>query len=46
MQQRNLTAEQVIDFAHYLRQEEKSKATIEKYVHDVGVFCQFVGAGK
>ena len=43
MQQRNLTAKQVTEFAHYLRQEEKSKATIEKYVRDVGVFCRFSG---
>ena len=31
------------DFESYLRGEEKSRATIEKYMHDVGVFAAFAG---
>lgn len=32
------------DFALFLKIEEKSAATIEKYVHDVRCFAEFVGA--
>ena len=35
--------EQVQGFAAYLRENEKSAATVEKYVRDVGAFCAFAG---
>ena len=34
---------QVQAFATYLQESEKSAATVEKYMHDVRVFCSFVG---
>ena len=34
---------QVQAFATYLQETEKSAATVEKYMHDVRVFCSFVG---
>lgn len=34
---------QVEAFHQYLRREEKSAATVEKYLRDVRVFCDFVG---
>lgn len=33
-------------FGAYLRENEKSAATVEKYMHDVRVFCDFVGDSK
>ena len=34
---------QVQAFGTFLRENEKSAATVEKYMHDVRVFCSFVG---
>ena len=42
MKQRYLEAEQMRMFEIELRQEEKSEATVEKYLRDVGAFCRFV----
>lgn len=39
MKGRVLTAEIISDFCKYLQREEKSTATIEKYIHDVKTFC-------
>ena len=39
MKGRVLTAEIISDFCKHLQREEKSKATIEKYIHDVKTFC-------
>ena len=44
MELQNLTVDQLKSFAMYLRQDEKSKATQEKYLRDVGVFCRFAGS--
>ena len=33
----------ILDFEEYLRQEEKSDITIEKYLRDVTKFSKFVG---
>ena len=41
MEHRYLTVDQMKAFAMYLRQAEKSEATIEKYLRDVGAFCRF-----
>ena len=35
---------QVQAFATYLRENEKSRATVDKYLHDVRTFCAFVQA--
>ncbi len=40
---RLLKQNQLRQFETYLRNEEKSSATVEKYVHDVRVFYDFVG---
>ena len=44
MELQNLTVDQLKSFAMYLRQDEKSEATREKYLRDVGVFCRFAGS--
>lgn len=41
MDQHKLTAAQIKDFSVYLRQEEKSIATQEKYLRDVWAFFQY-----
>ena len=37
-----MTIEQIDKFKHYLIYEEKSKATIEKYIHDVTAFYKWL----
>ena len=44
MNERIMSQEMVELFADYLRREEKSTATCEKYLRDVGCFLRFVGA--
>lgn len=41
MEQRFLAEKKINAFGIYLRQEEKSEATVEKYLRDVGLFCRF-----
>lgn len=43
MEQIILDHQQIQAFAAYLKQNEKSAATVEKYTRDVGAFCAFVG---
>lgn len=38
-----LTENQVAAFADFLKNEEKSENTIEKYIRDVRAFCAYVG---
>ena len=40
---RFITSESIISYNCYLVEEEKSAATIEKYVHDVTVFKEWLG---
>ena len=40
---RIITSKKIKDFEIYLRNEERSKATIEKYMRDVRYFTSFVG---
>lgn len=44
MTSREIKAEQIRAFAAWLRQEEKSDATIEKYIRDVRAFSVFAAA--
>ncbi len=44
MNERYITEACIQKFAQYLRQEEKSSATIEKYLRDVRAFAVFAGA--
>lgn len=43
MKGRILTENQIAAFATYLKSEEKSENTIEKYIRDVGAFSAYVG---
>lgn len=43
MDQRQLSEVRIKEFANYLRNEEKSENTIEKYVRDVGTFARDTG---
>lgn len=45
MNKRIITDANLNDFKEYLRTEERSKATITKYLHDLIVFKSFVGDG-
>ena len=38
----NVTAEQIIDFKNYLITEERSTATVEKYVRDINAFSEWL----
>lgn len=40
---KKITDQTIKDFKAYLMEEEKSKATQEKYVHDVTAFCIWLG---
>ena len=42
MENRELTAERIRQFRSYLLQEEKSQATVEKYLRDVRSFGLFL----
>ena len=41
---RQLTSAQILKFKNYLIEEEKSKATLEKYVRDIEAFRVWIGA--
>ena len=43
MQKRRLSTVRLERYETWLRTEEKSKATIDKYLRDVGFFHKFVG---
>ncbi len=46
MYKRIITDERVTEFEEYLRTEERSKATISKYLHDLLVFKTFVNGSE
>lgn len=39
---KSITRKMIDGFISYLREEEKSEATVSKYLHDVSEFCRFV----
>ena len=41
MGERKITKQVIEQFQTYLRSEEKSLATMEKYIRDVRAFCKF-----
>ena len=43
MEQRNITEEQIESYRQYLIRDEKSTATVEKYLRDVRAFSVFAG---
>ena len=43
MDQRILNEQRIEEFRAYLQQEEKSEATIDKYIRDARAFCAFSG---
>ena len=44
MEQRNITEEQIERYRQYLIRDEKSTATVEKYLRDVRAFLVYIGA--
>lgn len=42
MEERTLTPERVAAYDHYLKQEERSSATLEKYLRDVRAFARWL----
>lgn len=44
MKKRVITEDMLCDFTRHLEENEKSKATIEKYLHDVRYFMRYAGA--
>ena len=40
---RKLTSKLISEFKGYIIEEEKSKATLEKYVRDIETFCSWLG---
>lgn len=42
MKKRRITAKEIAEFKEYLISEERSVATVEKYLRDVGVFAAYV----
>ena len=42
METRQITTESIGGFASFLRQKERSDGTIEKYLHDVKIFCSWL----
>ena len=42
MKTRKITTESIEGFASFLRQKERSDGTIEKYLHDVKIFCSWL----
>ena len=43
MEQRRITEEMIQSYHHYLIRDEKSTATVEKYLRDVRAFFSFIG---
>ena len=42
METRKIMTESIEGFASFLRQKERSDGTIEKYLHDVKIFCRWL----
>ncbi len=43
MKPKTISAEEICKFRHQLHLEEKSRATVNKYIHDITCFSEFVG---
>ena len=41
MKQRLVTEEMIVNFGHYLRENEKSRNTVDKYLRDVRKFKEY-----
>lgn len=46
MEKRTITTEQIVSFGQFLREDERSKATVEKYLREVRMFAAFLGSGE
>lgn len=46
MEQRNITVEQIASFGQFLREDERSTATVEKYLRDVRLFAAFLNGAE
>ena len=45
MKRKTVSAELITNFKEHLILEERSKATVEKYIRDVRTFAEYIGAG-
>ncbi len=43
MKDLRVTEQEIMEFERYLRNEERERATIEKYLRDVRFFCTWLG---
>ena len=46
MEKRTITTEQIVSFGQFLREDERSTATVEKYLREVRMFAAFLGSGE
>ena len=44
MNQYKLTAEQIAAYGAYLRQEDRARGTVEKYLRDLAAFARWLGS--
>lgn len=46
MEKRTITTEQIVSFGQFLREDERSAATVEKYLREVRMFAAFLDSGE
>lgn len=46
MEKRTITTEQIVSFGQFLREDERSKATVEKYLREVRLLAAFLNGGE
>ena len=46
MEKRTITTKQIVSFGQFLREEERSSATVEKYLRELRLFAAFLDGGE
>ena len=46
MEKRTITTEQIVSFGQFLREDERSTATVEKYLREVRLFAEFLNGSE
>ena len=46
MEKRSITTKQIVSFGQFLREEERSSATVEKYLRELRLFAAFLSGGE
>ena len=46
MEKRTITTKQIVSFGQFLREEERSSATVEKYLRELRLFAAFLSGGE